>query len=97
MTGLKIQTSKDGKKYENADAQTFTENGTMYVVLTDGKNYGGSAGGTVTNIDKTRPIITEATTTTNSISIKATDEESGIQCGNTIFRRDRNSYHDYPK
>ena len=78
MTGLKIQTSKDGKKYENADAQTFTENGTMYVVLTDGKNYGGSAGGTVTNIDKTRPIITEATTTTNSISIKATDEESGI-------------------
>ena len=41
---------KDGKKYENADAQTFTENGTMYVVLTDGKNYGGSAGGTVTNL-----------------------------------------------
>ena len=78
MTGLKIQTSKDGKKYENTDTQTFTENGTMYVVLTDGKNYGGSAGGTVTNIDKTRPIITEATATTNSISIKATDEESGI-------------------
>ena len=78
IAGLKIQTSKDGKKYENADAQTFTENGTMYVVLTDGKNYGGSAGGTVTNIDKTRPIITEATATTNSISIKATDEESGI-------------------
>ena len=78
MTGLKIQTSKDGKKYEDTDTQTFTENGTMYVVLTDGKNYGGSAGGTVTNIDKTRPIITEATATTNSISIKATDEESGI-------------------
>ena len=78
MTGLKIQTSKDGKNYEDADTQSFTENGTMYVVLTDGKNYGGSAGGTVTNIDKTRPIITEATATTNSISIKATDEESGI-------------------
>ena len=77
MTGLKIQTSKDGKNYEDADTQSFTENGTMYVVLTDGKNYGGSAGGTVTNIDKTRPIITEATTTTNSISIKATDEEKG--------------------
>lgn len=27
----------------------------------------------------------------------ATDEESGVQCRNTIFRRDRNSYHDYPK
>ena len=78
IAGLKIQTSKDGKKYENADTQTFTENGTMYVVLTDGKNYGGSAGGAVTNIDTTKPIITEATATTNSVSIKATDEGSGI-------------------
>ena len=57
MTGLKIQTSKDGKNYEDADTQSFTENGTMYVVLTDGKNYGGSAGGTVTNIDKIKPTI----------------------------------------
>ena len=40
MTGLKIQTSKDGKNYEDADTQSFTENGTMYVVLTDGKNDG---------------------------------------------------------
>ncbi len=88
MTGLKIQTSKDGKKYENADAQTFTENGTMYVVLTDGKNYGGSAGGTVTNIDKTAPTVPTITYNSGSneckwenninITLASTDTQSGI-------------------
>ena len=67
---------KDGKKYENADAQTFTENGTMYVVLTDGKNYGGSAGGTVTNIDKIKPTIEKSigsTTTGNTGTINVSN------------------------
>ena len=76
MTGLKIQTSKDGKNYENTDEQSFTENGTMYVVLTDGKNYGGSAGGTVTNIDKIKPTIEKSigsTTTGNTGTINVSN------------------------
>ena len=76
MTGLKIQTSKDGKNYEDADTQSFTENGTMYVVLTDGKNYGGSAGGTVTNIDKIKPTIEKSigsTTTGNTGTINVSN------------------------
>ena len=53
-------------------------NGKMYVALYDGTNYGGSATGNVTNIDTTKPIVTETTATTNSIKITATDEASGI-------------------
>ncbi len=88
MTGLKIQTSKDGKNYENTDEQSFTENGTMYVVLTDGKNYGGSAGGAVTNIDKTAPTVPIITYNSGSneckwknninITLTSTDTQSGI-------------------
>ena len=88
MTGLKIQTSKDGKKYENTNEQSFTENGTMYVVLTDGKNYGGSAGGTVTNIDKTVPTVPTITYNSGTneskwenninITLTSTDTQSGI-------------------
>ena len=88
MEGLKIQTSKDGKKYEDTYTQTFTENGTMYVVLTDGKNYGGSAGGTVTNIDKTAPTVPTITYNSGSneckwenninITLASTDTQSGI-------------------
>lgn len=50
----------------------------MYVILTDGINYGGAATVNVTNIDTTKPVVTEATATTNSIKIIATDEASGI-------------------
>ena len=78
ITGYTLQTSKDGKKWSAINNQTFTENGTMYVILYDGTNYGGSATANVTNIDKIKPIVTEATATTNSITITATDEASGI-------------------
>ena len=78
ITGYTLQTSKDGRTWYDVRNQTFTENGKIYAVLYDGKNYGGSATGNVTNIDTTKPIVTEATATTNSIAITATDEASGI-------------------
>ena len=75
---FKIQTSKGGENWKDGISQLFTENGTMYVILTDGINYGGAATVNVTNIDTTKPVVTEATATTNSIKIIATDEASGI-------------------
>mgnify|MGYP002588830635 FL=1 len=82
ITGLKIQTSKDGKNYEDTDTQTFTENGTMYVILTDGKNYVGSAGGAVTNIDKTKPTIgnvqgSNTTSNIGTILVSNIEDEGG--------------------
>lgn len=82
ITGLKIQTSKDGKNYEDTDTQTFTENGTMYVILTDRKNYGCSAGGAVTNIDKTKPTIgnvqgSNTTSNIGTILVSNIEDEGG--------------------
>ena len=75
---FKIQTSNGGENWKDGISQLFTENGTMYVILTDGINYGGAATVNVTNIDTTKPVVTEATATTNSIKIIATDAASGI-------------------
>ena len=49
-TEYTLQTSKDGATWLSTASQTFTENGTMYARLTDGKNYGGMATASVTNI-----------------------------------------------
>ena len=77
--GYTLQTSKDNKTWTTTNNQTFTANGTIYARLIDSTNQtGGVATGNVTNIDKTKPIVTSATTTTNSIKITATDEASGI-------------------
>ena len=76
IAGYKIVTKKNDGTWQETDNQTLSENGIMYVALTDGRNYGSFAVGAVTNIDKTKPIITEATSTTNSISIK--EKGSGI-------------------
>ena len=78
IEGFTLQTSKDGKKWENVVSQTYSSNGTVYARLWDGRNYGGSASASFANIDKEKPVITEVTSTTNSISIKATDDVSGI-------------------
>ena len=78
VTGFTLQTSKDGKTWNSTNTQTFTANGTVYARLWDGTNYGGSATGNFTNIDKTKPVVTGATATTNKIAITATDEASGI-------------------
>ena len=78
VTGYTVQTSKDGRSWTDTAIQTVTANGTVYARLWDGTNYGGAASGSVTNIDKTKPIVTGVNTTTNSIKITATDEASGI-------------------
>ena len=74
----KIRTSKDGKTWETTNTQTFSSNGQMYVILWDGTNYGVSAATAVGSIDKNKPVISSATATSNAITIKATDEASGI-------------------
>lgn len=76
--GYKLQTSKDGKKWDNTTTQICSTNGYVYARLWDGTNYGGTATGNVENIDKTKPQVGSATATTNSIAINATDEASGI-------------------
>ena len=80
----KIRTKKDDGNWETKDNQIFSANGTMYVVLWDGTNYGGSAATKIGNIDKIAPTISTAlnstSQTTNSItlSIGATDTLSGL-------------------
>ena len=76
--GYKLQTSKDASNWNDIASQTFTENGTMYVRLFDGINGGNYAVAQVSKIDKDIPIVTEVTSTTNSVTIKATDSASGI-------------------
>ena len=88
---FKIITSKDGQNWDTTATQTFTENGTMYVVLTDGTNKGQAAAKQIEKIDKISPsavIELDKTSTVqgNSITatIKQTDEQSGInvsKCG----------------
>ena len=73
-----IRTSKDGKNWQTTDTQEFTANGTIYVILWDGTNYGGSASQAIGNIDTEKPVISSVTATSNAITIKATDNASGI-------------------
>ena len=77
-TGYTLQTSKNGTNWSNETSQTFTENGTIYAVLTDGINFGEIKTYDVDKIDKEKPAITISTITTNSIKFTATDSESGI-------------------
>ena len=77
--GFTLVTSKNPtSSWTKVNDQTFSTNGTMYVALTDGNNYGVTASHEVTNIDKIKPVITSVTATTNTIKITATDEASGI-------------------
>ena len=77
--GFTLVTSKNPtSSWIKVNNQTFSTNGTMYVALTDGNNYGVTASHEVTNIDKIKPVITSVTATTNTIKITATDEASGI-------------------
>ena len=78
VTGFTLQTSKDGQTWESKATQTYSSNGKIYARLWDGTNFGGTATGNFTNIDKTKPVVTGATATTNKIAITATDEASGI-------------------
>ena len=58
ITGYRLQSSKDGKKWDDdTSSQTFKENGTFYVRLWDGTNWGSSATANVDKIDKQPPQL----------------------------------------
>ena len=79
IEGYIIQTSKNGKDWTSTNKQVYSENGTVYVrLINENGEYNRAITGNVTNIDKTKPIITSVTATTNSIKLTATDEASGI-------------------
>ena len=79
ITGYKLQTSTDAKTWKDTTSQTLSANGKVYARLADSTNQAtGYAVATVDKIDKTKPIVTSATANTNTITIKATDEASGI-------------------
>lgn len=68
--------TKDSTQYTGEF--TVSSNCTITYVYTDGVNIGGTGTLSVTNIDKTQPVVTETTATTNKITIKAKDDESAI-------------------
>ena len=79
ITGYKLQTSTDAKTWKDTTSQTLSANGKVYARLADSTNQAtGYAVATVDKIDKTKPVVTTATANTNTITIKATDEASGI-------------------
>ena len=89
ISGYTLVTKKNDGTWQKTDNQTFSENGIMYVALTDGRNYGGTeATGNVTNIEKNAPSVninlsaTEVTTE-GAITAKVTqsDSQSGINIG----------------
>lgn len=82
-SGFTTRYTTDGTKPTKDSTQytgqfTVSSNCTITYVYTDGVNIGGTGTLNVTNIDKTKPVVTETTATTNKITIKATDDESGI-------------------
>jgi len=89
ISGYTLVTKKNDGTWQQTDNQTFSENGIMYVALTDGRNYGGTeAAGNVTNIEKNAPSVNinlSATEVTTERAITATvtqsDSESGINIG----------------
>lgn len=89
IAGYTLVTKKNDGAWQKTDNQTFSENGIMYVALTDGRNYGGTeATGNVTNIEKNAPSVNinlSATEVTTEGAITATvtqsDSESGINIG----------------
>ena len=84
VTGYTLQTSKDGQTWESKATQTYSSNGNIYARLWDGTNFGATATGNFTNIDKTAPTVSTALKTTSSgtnsvaLSIGVTDTNSGL-------------------
>ena len=74
ITGFTLQTSKDGTNYTSTATQTFTTNGTMYARVIDStEQYKGIATRDIESIDTTKPVVTAATATTNSLTFTAKD------------------------
>ena len=89
ISGYTLVTKKNDGTWQKTDNQTFSENGIMYVALTDGRNYSETeATANVTNIEKNAPSVninlsaTEVTTE-EAITAKVTqsDSQSGINIG----------------
>ena len=89
ISGYTLVTKKNDGTWQKTDNQTFSENGIMYVALTDGRNYGETeATGNVINIERNAPSVNinlSAAEVTTEGSITATvtqrDSESGINIG----------------
>ena len=89
IAGYRIVTKKNDGTWEQTDNQTFSENGMMYVGLTDGTNYGVTqAIANVINIEKTAPSVnvnlsaTEVTTEgTITATVTQSDSQSGVNIG----------------
>ena len=86
-SNYRLQYSKDGYTWYDYDSYskvTMTENGAIYARLTDGTNYGTTATGNVSNIDKIAPNVSYSTSPSTgtasqvTIYINATDNLSGI-------------------
>lgn len=77
-----VQTSKDGKVYQDVDKVTYDKNGTIYARLTDGINAGLPVTREITNIDKEPAEVKVATqsvtskTFTQTVTVK--DNSSGL-------------------
>lgn len=90
LTGIKLQYAKLPENattidYQTADWQDYTNSGivseaneTIAIRLWNGINETSRMAIKVEKIDKEKPIITETTADTNTITIKAKDEASGI-------------------
>ena len=73
-----LQTSKDGKNWNDSKEQAFSTNGTMYARLWNGSESVSELQYEVNNIDKSTPKVSATAINTNSIKISASDSESGI-------------------
>ena len=88
IKGYTLTTKKENGKWEISNSQTLSENGTIYVALSDGVNYGTSATANVTNIDKIAPTVPTVTYNSGTneckwenninITLASTEEQSGI-------------------
>ena len=101
ITGYKLQTSTDAKTWKDTTSQTLSANGKVYARLADSTNQAtGYAVATVDKIDKTKPVVTIATTTIGKTSIAVTatasDEQSGLTSSAYRFSKDNgNTWTDY--
>lgn len=73
-----LQTSKDGKNWNDSNEQAFSTNGIMYARLWNGSESVSELQYEINNIDKSTPEVSATAINTNSIKISASDSESGI-------------------
>ena len=73
-----LQTSKDGKNWNDSKEQVFSTNGIMYARLWNGSESVSELQYEINNIDKSTPEVSATAINTNSIKISASDSESGI-------------------